>query len=179
MKETNTELDKLKEENSKLQQESKKWKKITTFTSILLIAALCLCCASYFDTSKYDNGYDSGYAEGKSVGYSDGYSDGYITGWDECEEEYNSKSETYNSDENNLYSEDYNTEDGSSAYGGGYSTEYEDNSHSEDYSTETVYVTDTGEKYHRYGCHYLRASCNAISLSDAQNQGYTPCSYCW
>lgn len=175
MKETNTELDKLKEENSKLQQESKKWKKITTLTSVLLIAALCLCYGLYIDTSKYDTGYDDGYSTGEMLGYSDGYQDGLK----DCEEEYSSKSETYDSDENNSYSEDYNTEGSSSAYGGGYSTEYEDNSYSEDYSTETVYVTDTGEKYHRYGCHYLRASCNAISLSDAQNQGYTPCSYCW
>lgn len=41
----------------------------------------------------------------------------------------------------------------------------------------TVYVTDTGEKYHRAGCRYLRRSSNPISLSAAR-QGYSPCSVC-
>lgn len=44
---------------------------------------------------------------------------------------------------------------------------------------ETVYVTRTGKKYHRYGCQYLRKSCIPISLDDAINQGYTPCSKCF
>lgn len=43
---------------------------------------------------------------------------------------------------------------------------------------QTVYITDTGEKYHRYGCQYLRESCHPISLSTAQNLGYTPCKRC-
>lgn len=42
----------------------------------------------------------------------------------------------------------------------------------------TVYITNTGEKYHREGCQYLRQSQIAISKSDAINQGYTPCSKC-
>lgn len=41
----------------------------------------------------------------------------------------------------------------------------------------TVYVTRTGEKYHRDGCSYLKSRI-AISLQDAVNQGYTPCSRC-
>ncbi len=41
-----------------------------------------------------------------------------------------------------------------------------------------VYVTKTGEKYHRDGCQYLRKSQIAISLSNAKLQGYTPCSKC-
>lgn len=40
-----------------------------------------------------------------------------------------------------------------------------------------VYVTDTGEKYHRWGCHYL-ISCNPEVLVNAIENGYTPCSYC-
>lgn len=42
----------------------------------------------------------------------------------------------------------------------------------------TVYVTNTGEKYHSYGCQYLRQSCNSISLSNAVSAGYTRCSKC-
>ena len=42
----------------------------------------------------------------------------------------------------------------------------------------TVYVTNTGAKYHSAGCQYLRKSQIPISLDDAKAQGYTPCSKC-
>lgn len=42
----------------------------------------------------------------------------------------------------------------------------------------TVYITRTGEKYHRSGCRYLRQSKIAIDRSAAIRQGYTPCSVC-
>ncbi|MCL6548970.1 MAG: hypothetical protein K6T30_08675 [Alicyclobacillus sp.] len=42
----------------------------------------------------------------------------------------------------------------------------------------TVYVTNTGTKYHREGCRYLSQSCIPISLADAKARGYTPCSVC-
>lgn len=41
----------------------------------------------------------------------------------------------------------------------------------------TVYVTDTGSKYHRSDCRYLYSK-NEISLSRAKREGYTPCSVC-
>jgi hypothetical protein len=41
-----------------------------------------------------------------------------------------------------------------------------------------VYITATGEKYHRDGCRYLSQSKIAISLADAKARGYTPCSVC-
>jgi len=45
-------------------------------------------------------------------------------------------------------------------------------------SAGTVYVTNTGEKYHRAGCRYLSKSSIPMSLDDAQASGYTPCSVC-
>lgn len=42
----------------------------------------------------------------------------------------------------------------------------------------TVYITNTGAKYHRNGCRYLSKSQIAISEKDAISQGYTPCSVC-
>lgn len=42
----------------------------------------------------------------------------------------------------------------------------------------TVYITDTGEKYHRDGCRYLNDSKHAVSCSYAQSNGYTPCGVC-
>lgn len=42
----------------------------------------------------------------------------------------------------------------------------------------TVYITKTGEKYHRDGCRYLKKNQIAIDKNAAVAQGYTPCSVC-
>lgn len=41
----------------------------------------------------------------------------------------------------------------------------------------TVYVTDTGSKYHSAGCSYLKSK-HEIRLSTAISMGYSPCSRC-
>ena len=41
-----------------------------------------------------------------------------------------------------------------------------------------VYITRTGSKYHKGTCSYLRQSKIEITLSDAVDRGYTPCSRC-
>ena len=46
-------------------------------------------------------------------------------------------------------------------------------------TSETVYVTKSGSKYHSYGCQYLNKSCIEKDLSEAEDQGYTPCKKCW
>ena len=45
-------------------------------------------------------------------------------------------------------------------------------------SSVTVYITNTGRKYHVDGCRYLSNSQIPISLADAIAQGYEPCSVC-
>lgn len=42
----------------------------------------------------------------------------------------------------------------------------------------TVYVTKTGDKYHRDGCRYLKKSKLTIDRSNAIAQGYSACSVC-
>jgi len=42
----------------------------------------------------------------------------------------------------------------------------------------TVYITRTGEKYHRANCRYLSKSKIPISLAEAKRRGYTPCKVC-
>ena len=42
----------------------------------------------------------------------------------------------------------------------------------------TVYITNTGKKYHSSGCRYLSKSRIPISLTKAKQRGYTPCSVC-
>lgn len=43
---------------------------------------------------------------------------------------------------------------------------------------DAVYITNTGEKYHRDGCRYLKKSKIPVSRSDALAQGYDACSVC-
>ena len=44
--------------------------------------------------------------------------------------------------------------------------------------SQTVYITKTGEKYHKKGCQYLKYSSRSIDLKDAINAGYEPCKVC-
>jgi hypothetical protein len=41
-----------------------------------------------------------------------------------------------------------------------------------------VYITETGEKYHKGSCRFLSKSKIEISLESAIKQGYEPCSVC-
>jgi hypothetical protein len=43
---------------------------------------------------------------------------------------------------------------------------------------QTVYVTKTGKKYHTSNCSSLRSSSIPITLSEANQKGYGPCSRC-
>lgn len=43
---------------------------------------------------------------------------------------------------------------------------------------QTVYVTKTGKKYHNDGCSSLKKPKIAMSLSEAEAEGYTPCKNC-
>lgn len=49
---------------------------------------------------------------------------------------------------------------------------------SADNGSTIVYVTDSGEKYHTAGCQYLSKSKNSITLEEASEEGYSPCSRC-
>lgn len=42
----------------------------------------------------------------------------------------------------------------------------------------TVYVTNTGAKYHKSSCRYLSQSCIQTNLNDAVADGYTACKVC-
>jgi hypothetical protein len=44
---------------------------------------------------------------------------------------------------------------------------------------ETFYITRTGARYHRGGCHHLRRSAFPITRAEAEAQGYTPCRVCY
>ena len=40
------------------------------------------------------------------------------------------------------------------------------------------YITNTGKKYHKIGCKYLKKSKIKISLKEAKSQGFTACKVC-
>lgn len=44
-----------------------------------------------------------------------------------------------------------------------------------------VYVTTTGDKYHKWGCQYINGKTNLLDMyiSEAQDKGYTPCNKCF
>lgn len=104
---------------------------------------------------RFDSGYRKGMTDGKTNGYSIGFNDGYAKGKAEAKATGQSSDST---------SKNYTPKQPS---------------YSSQTNSQTVYVTNTGSKYHRYGCQYLRQSCISISLSDAKAQGYTACSRCW
>lgn len=45
-------------------------------------------------------------------------------------------------------------------------------------SSQTVYVTKTGEKYHKSTCKYLKYSKKEITLKKAKELGYISCKVC-
>ncbi|MCD8238692.1 MAG: MBL fold metallo-hydrolase [Clostridiales bacterium] len=44
--------------------------------------------------------------------------------------------------------------------------------------SEVVYITNTGSKYHRAGCSYLKSSSIETTVAEAKNKGLSPCSRC-
>lgn len=130
-------------------------------------------------------GHDAGYAEGSQAGYNTGYTEGQDAGYSTGREEgYSSGLEE---GKTQGYSEGYDAglADGKkaaapavTASGSGGSGEKAVSAPSSQETSTTVYITETGSKYHRAGCSYLKKSCISISLSNAKAQGYTPCSRC-
>ena len=45
-------------------------------------------------------------------------------------------------------------------------------------STQTVYISKSGTKYHQSECGYLKSSKFPITLGEAIDRGYAPCSVC-
>lgn len=101
-------------------------------------------------TSGYNKGYNAGYDEGENDGYQDGYSAGVR----------NRPTHSSSSGGSPTFIVPNGNSGGGSGGGG------------------TVYITDTGSKYHRNGCQYLRSSKIPISRADAIAEGYGPCSRC-
>lgn len=50
---------------------------------------------------------------------------------------------------------------------------------SESDNSSVCYVTASGTKYHRNGCSYLKKSKTKVTVQEAKDCGYSPCSRCY
>lgn len=145
-----------------------KQKAYKVFLTLLIIAISAFC----------------GWTTGEDYGYRTGYDSGYSQKETEAKEELADKRLSYyNSGYNNGYNAGFDAGKDASRDGGSLVKIEEESSPQTSSQTEpqsiTVYITKTGEKYHKWGCQYLRQSQIAISLNDAKARGYTACSKCW
>lgn len=129
-------------------------------------------------------GYDTGYTDGKDSGYTTGHNEGYASGLEDGKSQgYDQGYDAGLADGKKAAAAAAATSSvsGSNVSGStssGNSGEKSVSAPAAQETSETVYITETGSKYHRAGCSYLKKSCISISLSNAKAQGYTPCSRC-
>ena len=131
--------------------------------ALLLMSVLLLSGCGYTEedlAAEWEEGYDQGKSDGYSVGYDEGFAAGasrsfMFQGGATTEEE--------------PVAEEQEPEP---------EPEPETTTESSGQEEITVYVTDTGTKYHRSGCGSLWNSSHEKSLSQAISQGYGPCGNC-
>ena len=44
---------------------------------------------------------------------------------------------------------------------------------------DRVYITPTGEKYHKEDCYTIEGDFSVLTETEAIENGYTPCGICW
>lgn len=130
----------------------------------------------------YEEGYQLGLKEGKSSGYNTGQQDGWLAGYEYALKTSKETAQTSTTTQNkntsttqqkSVQTQQPQQEPAVQEAATDQPTYYVDPS-----DGYTVYVTDTGSKYHRSSCSYLKNSSHAVSLSDALACGYTACSRC-
>lgn len=128
---------------------------------LLLCLLLCAGCGS----SRADTAEDR-YA----AGYDDGFRAGYEAALQEATasrtmpaQESSAQTTARSSNSGDIITFDF--------------SEPEDEPEDIDRNAQIVYVTRTGSKYHKEGCSYLKSKI-PLSLSDAIDAGYEPCSKC-
>ena len=129
---------------------------VSAITSVLLIAAFSFAF------------YKVGCSKGEENGYESGYNQGLYEARKEAKKDIAAEHEVG-------YYEGYRK---------GYSDHLMETIMGDDYlnsdtESQTVYISKTGNKYHRAGCQYINKNFVATTLENAILEGYTPCSKCW
>ena len=167
------------------------------FWIILFMVLSFLLCGCNKETADDDAVYRDGYTEGYSDGYDDGYS---VSAYDDSGDEWFYDAWQVRTKETGLSLREYPWANSNKIaeipqyeyiavinYSGDLKWGYVRYGSVEgwvnlDYCAPSydvlVYVTDTGEKYHKEDCQYLSQNRNIISLKDAANRGLDPCSVC-
>lgn len=156
--------EKQKQECEKIRTEEKHKHVSCVVASVILTVAFCLIAFSYYlddvANENYKQGYEAG-EDGKELAaedsYVSGYDEGYRIGYEDGYDNGLTEGKGYTSEVSNPAK---------------YSNTYDDK------ESETVYITDTGSRYHMFGCQYLSESCYSIALNDAIERGYIACSRC-
>ena len=134
---------------------------------LLCLVLLCSGCATQADVdAAAQDGYDAGYEEAYQIGLADGTDAGYASGYAEGYEV--GKRDWYGTGYDAGYDDGYDDGCQVQLYGEPAAAQGISPASQPQTVSATVYVTDTGSKYHRSGCQYLRQSSNAISLDDAK-----------
>lgn len=136
--------------------------------ALLVMSVLLLSGCGYTEddlAAEWEAGYAQGKADGEDIGREKGFDDGYDTGYADALYDYGI-------DESEEYCTEYTEEPVVT------NPEPETTTESSGQEEITVYVTDTGTKYHRSGCGSLWNSSHERSLSQAISQGYGPCGNC-
>ena len=130
-------------------------------TSIITIGAVIFLCG-IITYQLTDQMYDSGYKQGKSDTYESAYDEGYNEGLDEGYDH------GYDDGENATLSSVYTPETTEGYYIAN--------------TSDDVFVTPSGEKYHRSWCRYVSNRYDLRCFNEgavaAEQAGYTPCSVC-
>lgn len=136
-------------------------KKITlALLAICLLLILCGCNSE----------------EDYKAGYDEGYNAGYEAGYDEADSDAEATIKQKENIINGLRSQINDLEGQVETLT---SSDYTESRIQNSNTGITVYITETGEKYHKHGCQYLRESRIVVNKSYAESKGYTPCSVCY
>ena len=145
-----------------------KTKTILIISGILIIIILYTTGIEYSVRKQIMTGQNQALSETYNKGYELGYKEGYEEGKKILSEIYLSSKDTTSSpktSDSEKISNDTTIENETEA----------DNNLTED----TVYLTKSGNRYHKQNCHTLKGNGSPINIKDAEAKGKTPCKICF
>lgn len=153
----------------------KTYKAIFITISLLFFIILLPIASLVSKNDGYKEGYAAGVSSGLESGHSKGFDEGRASGYKEGVSAANQKQYEYG------YAAGKNDgfiEASGASYNQGYEAGYKAGSGGRIYYSTEVFVTVSGEKYHRSTCSYLSHSKQETTLASAKATGYEPCSRC-